>query len=88
MTRRHLSTLAALAAVAATGCGLPDSEYFGKVPAVDDPHTLTWCNSGEPDSLDPAEGQSTTVTPIMYALFDGLLVFGDDGLPIAGLAST
>jgi oligopeptide transport system substrate-binding protein len=57
------------------------------VPAVDDPHTLTWCNSGEPDSLDPAEGQSTTVTPITYALFDGLLVFGDDGLPVAGLAS-
>lgn len=87
MTRRHLTTLAALATAAAIGCGLPDSEYFGKVPAVDDPHTLTWCNSGEPDSLDPAEGQSTTVTPIMYALFDGLLVFGDDGLPVAGLAS-
>ena len=58
------------------------------MPAVDDPHRLTWCNGGEPDSLDPAEGQSTTTTPIMYALFDGLLVFDDAGLPVAGLAAT
>ena len=67
------------------GCGLPDSEYFGPVPTVDDPRHLRWCNAGEPDSLDPAEGQSTTVTPLMYALFDGLLIYGDDGLPTAGV---
>ena len=85
MTRAHLTTLIVVAAV---GCGLPESEYFGAVPTVDDPRHLRWCNAGEPDSLDPAEGQSTTVMPLMYALFDGLLVFGDDGLPQPGLASS
>jgi len=68
MTRAHLTTLIVVAAV---GCGLPESEYFGAVPTVDDPRHLRWCNAGEPDSLDPAEGQSTTVMPLMYALFDG-----------------
>ncbi|MBK9035193.1 MAG: peptide ABC transporter substrate-binding protein [Myxococcales bacterium] len=86
MTRPHPTTLVALVALVA-GCGLPDREYFGPVPTVDDPRHLRWCNSGEPDSLDPAEGQSTTVTPLMYALFDGLVIFGDDGLPEPGFAA-
>ncbi|MEZ4398840.1 MAG: peptide ABC transporter substrate-binding protein [Kofleriaceae bacterium] len=86
MPRPQLITLALLGA-AAGGCGLPDGEYFGPVPAVRDRGHLRWCNAGEPDSLDPAEGQSTTVTPIMYALFDGLLRFGDSGEPEASLAT-
>ena len=86
MPRRHVSTLVLIALGAAPSCGLPDSEYFGPVPAVRDPRHLRWCNSGEPDSLDPAEGQSTTVTPLMHAVFDGLTRYGDDGLSEASLA--
>lgn len=67
-------------------CGLPEGEYFGPVPTVDDPRVLRWCNSGEPDGLDPAHGQSTTATPIMNTLFDGLMIFDSDGLPTPGLA--
>jgi|JI10StandDraft_1071094.scaffolds.fasta_scaffold31592_3 ABC-type oligopeptide transport system substrate-binding subunit len=86
MSRRHLTTLVAGAAALA-GCGLPSGEYFGAVPTVDDPRRLRWCNSGEPDNLDPAHGQSTVATPIIHALFDGLMIFDDAGLPTPGLAA-
>ncbi len=86
MRRRHLITLVAGAAALA-GCGLPTGEYFGPVPAVDDPRRLRWCNSGEPDNLDPAHGQSTVATPLIHALFDGLMIYDDAGLPILGLAA-
>jgi len=89
MPRRHGTTLSiAVIAGALVACGLPDSEYFGPVPAVRDPHHLRWCNSGEPDNLDPAEGQSTTATPLMHALFDGLTRYGDDGLAEPSLATS
>ncbi len=71
----------------AAGCGLPDGEYFGKVPAVGDPRHLRWCNSGQPESLDPGQASTTTATPIIHAMFDGLTIFGDDGLPQASLAT-
>ena len=78
--------LAAIA-TAATGCGLPDSDYFGKVPEVKDPRHLRFCNSGEPESLDPATSSSTTAMKPVYALFDGLTDFDPAGLPEPSLAT-
>ncbi|HVK74643.1 MAG TPA: peptide ABC transporter substrate-binding protein [Kofleriaceae bacterium] len=77
----------ALACVAAAGCGLPDSDYFGPVPEVRDPRHLRWCNSGQPEGLDPAQISSTTATPVAHALFDGLTIYGNDGHPEPSLAT-
>jgi oligopeptide transport system substrate-binding protein len=80
--------LAILAAIAsAAGCGLPDTDYFGKVPEVKDPRHLRFCNSGEPESLDPATSSSTTAMKPVYALFDGLTDFDPNGLPEPSLAT-
>jgi oligopeptide transport system substrate-binding protein len=79
---------AVLLAVGA-GCGLPDTEYFGKVPDVSDrPHHLRFCNSGEPEGLDPATVSSTTAMKPVYALFDGLTDYDQNGLPEASLATS
>jgi oligopeptide transport system substrate-binding protein len=82
-----LAASGALAAIAAAGCGLPDGEYFGPVPEVRDPRHLRWCNSGQPESLDPGQASTTTATPIIHTMFDGLTIYGDDGLPEASLAT-
>ncbi len=84
---RPLSLPLAALAVAA-GCGLPDGDYFGPVPAVGDPKHLRWCNMGQPESLDPGQASSTIATPLVHALFDGLTVYGDDGAPRPSLATS
>jgi oligopeptide transport system substrate-binding protein len=76
-----------LPAIAAIGCSLPDSDYFGPVPDVDDPRHLRYCNQGEPEWIDPAMGSTTTSTKIMHTLFDGLTDYGKDGLPRPSLAT-
>ena len=78
----------ALWIVVAAGCGLPDGEYFGTVPAVTDPGHFRWCNSGQPESLDPGQASSTTATPLVHAMFDGLTIYGNDGLPEPSLATS
>ena len=78
----------ALMFVVAAGCGLPDGEYFGTVPAVKDPGHFRWCNSGQPESLDPGQASSTTATPLIHAMFDGLMIYGNDGLPEPSLATS
>ncbi len=70
-----------LAGLVLSGCGLPDGEYFGKVRDDPDPDHIVWCNSGEPEYLDPALASSTTDLKPVYAMFDGLTEYGLDGLP-------
>jgi oligopeptide transport system substrate-binding protein len=82
--RIGVTTLALAFGLAA--CGLPDGEYFGVVPEVRDPKHLRWCNSGQPEGLDPAQVSSTTATPLVHTLFDGLTIYGNDGHPEASLA--
>jgi oligopeptide transport system substrate-binding protein len=72
----------------AAGCGLPEGDYFGPVPEVDDPYHLRWCNYGQPEGLDPAQISSTSATPICHILFDGLTRYGDDGRPEPSLATS
>lgn len=69
------------------GCGLPDTEYFGHVPKNPDPTHLRWCNSGEPEYLDPGLVSSTTGVKLVYAMFDGLTDHNLQGLPEPSLAT-
>jgi oligopeptide transport system substrate-binding protein len=81
--RRLVPVVLALAA-----CGLPDGEYFGKVKDDPDPDHIIWCNSGEPEYLDPALASSTTDNKPVYAMFDGLTEYGLDGLPEKSVATS
>jgi oligopeptide transport system substrate-binding protein len=74
-------------ALLTAACSLPDGEYFGKVGDPDPKH-FTWCNSGEPEYLDPALSTSTTDIPIVYELFDGLTTYDPLGLPRPSLAKS
>ncbi len=89
---KRLGSAGALGALGALGllaaCGLPDGEYFGPVPEVRDPRHLHFCNSGQPESLDPAQASSTTAMPLVHALFDGLTIYGNDGHPEPSLATS
>ncbi|HEX7839165.1 MAG TPA: ABC transporter substrate-binding protein, partial [Kofleriaceae bacterium] len=71
------------------GCGLPDGDYFGRVPGAEqiDPAHFRWCSQGEPDHLDPTLAWSTASWQLVFALFDGLTTYGADGLPVPGLAT-
>ena len=71
-----------------SACGLPDGEYFGKVKDDPDPSHIVWCNSGEPEYLDPALASSTTDLKPVYAMFDGLTEYGLDGLPEKSVATS
>jgi oligopeptide transport system substrate-binding protein len=78
---------AATVALIVAGCGLPDGDYFGKIPDTLEVGHLRFCNSGEPESLDPATSSSTTAMKPVYLLFDGLTTYDKNGLPRAGLAT-
>jgi ABC-type oligopeptide transport system substrate-binding subunit len=80
---KRLLFLGALAA-----CGLPDGEYFGDVPSLEgrDLKHLRYCNSGEPETVDPAIASTTTAVKPVYALFDGLYRYDADGMPEPSLA--
>src|SRR5690349_12562722 len=81
--------LAAAIALVCASCSLPDGQYFGAVPDVHGrEHTLRFCNQGEPDSIDPAIGNTTNALPLLFAMFDGLTVYGMDGLPEPSLATS
>jgi oligopeptide transport system substrate-binding protein len=79
----------AVVALAVVGCSLPEGEYFGRVPGPGeiDPTHFRWCSQGEPDHLDPALASSTVSSQLVVTLFDGLTVYGADGLPAPGLAT-
>lgn len=59
-------------------CGLPDREYFGTIPKDLDEQHLRWCNSGEPEYVDPAMVTSTTGSPLARLMFSGLADMGTD----------
>jgi oligopeptide transport system substrate-binding protein len=86
--RLGVIALSLASAVAPLACGLPDGDYFGVVPEVRDPRHLRWCNNGQPEGLDPAQVSSTTATPLVHTLFDGLTRFGNDGRPEPSLATS
>jgi len=87
LLRRRRAVVAA-AALAAASCGLPDSDYFGKVPDVHGRgQHLRFCNSGEPEGIDPATVSSTTAMKPVFLLFDGLTDFDRNGLPEPSLAT-
>ncbi len=67
-----------LGVFALASCELPDGDYFGKVPDPPDPTTLRFCNSGEPEFVDPALLTSTTGDPLARLMFAGLLEYGTD----------
>lgn len=81
---RLLLTACAVAAVA--GCGLPSGDYFGSVTDHPDPTHFRWCNSGEPEYIDPALVTSTTGTKLTSAMWDGLMVTNLQGLPTPSLS--
>ena len=95
MVRRQLDffarfiTLAALCAatLAASACGVPTTEFFGQLPQRTEAGHFRYCNSGEPESLDPALVSTTVSVKIVYSMFDGLTVFDYDGLPTPSLAT-
>ena len=79
-----------LALALLVGCGLPDGDYFGRVPERPeqiDPTGFRWCSQGEPDHLDPTLSWSTASSQLVAALFDGLTTYGSDALPVPGLAT-
>jgi ABC-type oligopeptide transport system substrate-binding subunit len=84
---RAASSLRLVVLVAAAGCGLPDGPYFGRVPEVTEPGHLRYCNSGEPEAIDPALASTTTANKIVTTLFDGLTIYDRDGLPEPSLAN-
>ncbi len=84
---RSMALWALVGAFCVSGCGLPKGDYFGKVDEDPDPTHLRWCNSGEPEWLDPALVTSTTGNPVAYAMFDGLTDHNLQGLPEKSLAT-
>lgn len=83
------ASLALVACAACVACSLPEGDYFGAVPDVRDrQHHLRFCNSGEADFIDPALGNTVNGTYVMFALFDGLTLYGPDGLPEPSLATS
>jgi oligopeptide transport system substrate-binding protein len=80
------AAIAAAAMLAASACGLPEGDHFGPVNENPDPTHLRWCNSGEPEYIDPGLVTSTTGVPIAHLLFDGLSEYDMDGTPKRSLA--
>lgn len=75
---RLLAWVVALASLAtATSCKIADGEYFGRVDRFD-PEVMRFCNSGEPEYVDPALVTSTTGTPLARLMFAGLAEYGPD----------
>ncbi len=77
----------AAAALLAAACGLPEGEYFGRLPEPD-PDRLVFCNSSEPEYLDPALATGVPDMKPIYAMFDGLTDYDLDGFPVASAASS
>jgi oligopeptide transport system substrate-binding protein len=76
-----------LCALVLGACGLPEGEYFGRVPEPD-PDRMILCNLGEPEYLDPALGTGVPDLKPLYALFDGLTEYDLDGFPVPSAASS
>jgi oligopeptide transport system substrate-binding protein len=82
-----LMLVAALLLAPGCSCGMPDGDYFGTVPTDYDPTHLRFCNSGEPQYLDPAMSTSTTDIKPVYAMWDGLTRHNLAGLPEPSIAT-
>jgi oligopeptide transport system substrate-binding protein len=74
-----------LCALVLGACGLPEGEYFGRVPEPD-PDRMILCNLGEPEYLDPALATGVPDLKPIYALFDGLTDYDLDGFPVPSVA--
>ncbi|MBI4508675.1 MAG: peptide ABC transporter substrate-binding protein [Deltaproteobacteria bacterium] len=67
-------------------CSIAGGEYFGKIPNPDPTH-FRWCNSSEPEFIDPGLATATNDMKVAYALFDGLTTHDPEGLPLPSLAT-
>ena len=83
---RVVLVLLALFALPQTGCRIGEGEYFGRVEPPDEAH-FRWCNSGEPEFVDPALVSTTNGVKVTYALFDGLTTHDKNGLPEPSMAT-
>jgi oligopeptide transport system substrate-binding protein len=74
----------------AASCGLPEGDYFGKVDDSPDPTRFRFCNSAEPEYVDPALVTSTTGSKIARLMFTGLAEVGMDfsGTPEPSVAKS
>ena len=70
--------IAAILGLWTAACASPEGDYFGAVDPDPDPSHFRYCNSGEPEWVDPALSTSTTGTPLARLMFAGLADFGDD----------
>lgn len=73
----------------ASGCSVKDEkgEYFGTTNrAGKDPHTLYLNNGNEPEYVDPGKAHDTASSKIINHLFEGLVAYGPDSSPVAGVA--
>lgn len=77
-------------AAATAGCGLPEGDYFGVIPADPDPTHVRYCNSSEPRFVDPTLMTDTASTPLGHIMFAGLADWGPDftGAPVPDLAQS
>jgi oligopeptide transport system substrate-binding protein len=72
--------------VGTAACSIPDGEYFGKVPEPDPTH-FRWCNSAEPEYLDPGLANSTADVRVIHELFDGLTTYDPNASPRPSIAA-
>ncbi|HET6614170.1 MAG TPA: ABC transporter substrate-binding protein, partial [Kofleriaceae bacterium] len=70
------------------GCGMPQGDYFGTVDKDPDPSNFRWCNSGEPEYIDPALSTSTSGIPLVNSMWAGLAEVQQNGLPKLTIATS
>ncbi len=68
------------------GCEVPTGEYYGVIPEPDTTR-LRFCNSGEPEYIDPALVTSTTGIIFTRAMFSGLAEYTAEGYPELDMAT-
>ncbi len=81
--------LAPALAVALLSCGQSDdgSPYYGTAERHGkDVHTFYVNNLGEPEYVDPGKSHDSTSSKLILHLFEGLVAYGPDGEPTAGVA--
>jgi oligopeptide transport system substrate-binding protein len=81
-----LGVLPLWGAAALTGCGLPDTPYFGHVPEVRERGHLRYCDQGTPATLDPTMAAGTVEARLVQQMFEGLASYDGEGRLAPGLA--
>jgi oligopeptide transport system substrate-binding protein len=84
-----MTAMTAMIASISIACSIsrPDGATFGRV-SVPDPTHFTWCNSDEPEYLDPGLAQATNDLKVVEELFDGLTTYDRNALATPSLATS